>query len=446
MEPVVEDLRGRMSKIFIRNHSHYSLQVSISKPEDIAKTCKEQGYSAAGLTDITSVSGCVKFIKGCKDQKIKPIIGSDIRLSDGSFITLLCRNINGWRELLKVISEANSHETKDEPNIDFDRMMDLITPSNFVCIDGYNDYITSSLYQKTAYQDDRLNEYIQKMTELFDGSYFIERASREYPTERTIPCASSFYLKESDSIDHRVIICSKLKTTLKDLTREIAESGDVGLYKFLDSSDFYICPSEKLYSADQIFMSNMDRIDSLIGEFDILSKPKLPNFECPNNLSQNEYLKHLCREGWRKTVGLESLTQDQIITYRDRVLSELEVIEKANLAGYFLIVQDYVNEFKNKGHLIGPGRGCFLPDTRVKLANGNLSCISSLDINDVVLDAYSSPQTIENVIVYDINEEIVELEMENGRIIRCTKDHKFLTADGWKRAENLTQEDDIIEV
>jgi len=43
--------------------------------------------------------------------------------------------------------------------------------------------------------------------------------------------------------------------------------------------------------------------------------------------------------------------------YKDRVLRELEVISKADLAGYFLIVQDYVNHFRNQGCLIGPARG-----------------------------------------------------------------------------------------
>ena len=43
--------------------------------------------------------------------------------------------------------------------------------------------------------------------------------------------------------------------------------------------------------------------------------------------------------------------------YKDRVLKELEVIKKANLAGYFLIVQDYVNHFRDLGCLVGPARG-----------------------------------------------------------------------------------------
>ena len=51
------------------------------------------------------------------------------------------------------------------------------------------------------------------------------------------------------------------------------------------------------------------------------------------------------------------MDKDQTIIYRDRVLKELAVIEKANLAGYFLIVQDYVNHFRNQGCLVGPARG-----------------------------------------------------------------------------------------
>ena len=64
----------------------------------------------------------------------------------------------------------------------------------------------------------------------------------------------------------------------------------------------------------------------------------------------------MCRNGWRKLINGKIDKADQDV-YRDRVLSELAVIEKAKLSGYFLIVQDYVNEFKNRGCLVGPGRG-----------------------------------------------------------------------------------------
>jgi intein/homing endonuclease len=39
------------------------------------------------------------------------------------------------------------------------------------------------------------------------------------------------------------------------------------------------------------------------------------------------------------------------------------------------------------------------------------------------------------------------LELENGKTIICTPDHKFLTRNrGWVKAEDLNFEDDIIDI
>jgi intein/homing endonuclease len=48
---------------------------------------------------------------------------------------------------------------------------------------------------------------------------------------------------------------------------------------------------------------------------------------------------------------------------------------------------------------------------------------------------------------YDVNEEVVTLEFEDGRIVTCTKDHKFLTSSrGWVAADNLTEQDEVVEI
>ena len=81
-----------------------------------------------------------------------------------------------------------------------------------------------------------------------------------------------------------------------------------------------------------------------------------PAFDTPDGSSEDDYLKQLCRNGWRKLIK-DRIPQEKHETYKDRVLKELEVIQKANLAGYFLIVQDYVNHFRDMGCLVGPARG-----------------------------------------------------------------------------------------
>ena len=377
----------------LRNHSHYSLLSSTSKSRQIAKTCKDAGYSYAGITDIATISGCVNFIQACKKESIKPIIGCEIIFDDDSRITILCKNNHAWTELLKIISISNSPENyKDTPKINFQSFIDNITPHDFVCIDGYVgsrfyrslfndeecvfDSLDSDLIEDCLTQDYEVkaNKYVENMRSIF-ANYFLEVNNTDhetYPITKTlrdiiysidpehticIPDTASYYPEKKDAVDHRVLICTKLKTTMKKLDQKISEKKDLDSLRFIRSSNYYIKSSDLLVKEyDNHLYYNLTQIASLIDDIDILSKPKLPAFETPNGSSEDEYLKQLCRDGWRKIIK-DRIPKENQDVYKDRVLKELEVINKANLSGYFLIVQDYVNHFRNMGCLVGPARG-----------------------------------------------------------------------------------------
>jgi DNA polymerase-3 subunit alpha len=85
----------------------------------------------------------------------------------------------------------------------------------------------------------------------------------------------------------------------------------------------------------------------------------LPKFLCPNNMSQEEYLTRMAREGYKKFLSKKVGNDDaKRIQYGDRFRKELQVIKDADLFGYFLIVQDIIRHVEeDMGWLAGPGRG-----------------------------------------------------------------------------------------
>lgn len=377
----------------LRNHSHYSLLLSTSKCEQITKVCKESGYEFAGITDIATISGCVNFIQACKSDGIKALIGSEIILSDQSRITLICKNNSAWTQMLKIISIANGPLNYDEtPRIEFDELVKSINHDDFICIDGY---VSSKLFslvisnQECVFESldddgirnclvenymDIAKKYVESMKSTFKNYYleFNNTDHESYPITKimkeiileidpnndfSIPDTSSYYPERKDAIDHRVLICTKLKTTMKKLDQKITEKKDLDSLRFIRSSNYYIKGMMFLRDNYDIkLVRNLLKIPELVDNINILSKPKLPAFTTPDNSSEDEYLKQLCRNGWKKLIA-NKIDASKHDTYKDRVLKELEVIKKANLAGYFLIVQDYVNHFRNLGCLVGPARG-----------------------------------------------------------------------------------------
>ena len=464
--------------------SHYSLLQSTLKPKDIAKTARDLGYQSVALTDYVSVSGAVQFINACKKEGIKGVIGCEIPLEEnGGTIVLLCKNKNAWTNLLKIVSICNK-----EPQLNFPRESLSIIDNDFFVIDGY---IGSRLFHymvddpacmHNAETDEeaiiclenadkealtaRINDYQR----LFGMNYFLEinrMNGEEFPASNVVSDYLSQitmdmnftnlvagypinYAKSEDATDHRLLLSSKMKTTNSNSEKGLVKEDYYKFTKFF-KSNLYCFPDKKKMAElyDSSLLENVGKVNEQCEEYDIISSPLLPKFDCPDNKSQIEHLKQLCRDGWKnilKPTGVIS-SKEKEIEYRDRVLSELKIIEKADLAGYFLIVSDYVNHFRSKGRLVGCGRGCFLPDTRVKMDDGTHTPISSIKIGDKVVDAYGEPQEVYDKFEYDVDEYIIELEFENGKIIRCTQDHKFLTNNrGWVEAKDLNDEDDVVEV
>jgi DNA polymerase III subunit alpha len=87
----------------------------------------------------------------------------------------------------------------------------------------------------------------------------------------------------------------------------------------------------------------------------------LPDFPTPDGLSIDDYLVKLSQEGL--DVRLHQLFEDaaererQRPTYEARLQWECQTIIQMGFAGYFLIVQDFINWGKNNGVPVGPGRG-----------------------------------------------------------------------------------------
>ena len=289
-----------MGWIPLRNVTHYSLLKGFSKPDDIAKKCKEQGYQSCGIADYRTVSGCIEFFKACKKNGIKPILGCDF----GDF-TLFAKNLKGWHNLMKLSSE-------DISTISISEYPDLIMVDN-------------------------------------NGKH-----------KDILPL--SYYVNKEDAKLHRVLICSEFQTTLPKVTKEIRNGESKEYHKYFITDKFCILDNDEsteLCGKHKDQVSYIEQIDSLCEEYNILNKPMLPRFDCPNNQTEEEYLTELNRQGWRNLLiksGKVS-TEEAKKAYGDRFKEEFGIISGANLCGYFLIVRDIIKYAEGNGWLCGPGRG-----------------------------------------------------------------------------------------
>src|SRR5690606_19715625 len=82
-------------------HSSFSLLDGASSPEALVARAAALGMPALALTDHDAVYGAVRFVQAARAQGIRPILGAELSLSDGTHLTLLVENATGWHTLCR---------------------------------------------------------------------------------------------------------------------------------------------------------------------------------------------------------------------------------------------------------------------------------------------------------------------------------------------------------
>ena len=374
-------------------HSTYSVLDGLSKPQAMAERCQEINASACALTDHGNIAGAIKFYTEMKKAGIKPILGCELYICEQSplikeienkslsHFIVLAKNYNGWKNLIRLVSESNRPDFYyHKPRLDLN-ILATFCDGDIIGICGH----AGSLIADAIVVNNELHEnwnkigtdIILRLKQIFGkDNFFLEaqlmdqenspiqvlltKAMRQLSndTDTKIICTpDAHYCRREDAVDQRVLLCNNLKTTFPEVSRKISEDEPVPLGCFFTSDNFHILSQEEMNDIHTIEeIQNTNYVASLCEEYNILSKPQLPPFPCPDNSNPDDYLRQLCRIGWKEKIANIIEKDDQQI-YVDRIKYELEILQGAGLSSYFLIVQDVVDYVRRSNWLPGTGRG-----------------------------------------------------------------------------------------
>jgi hypothetical protein len=175
-----------------------------------------------------------------------------------------------------------------------------------------------------------------------------------------------------------------------------------------------------------------------------VSEKTLSNLGLSQNSSNREIMYELARKGLRDK-GITKYENKQ--AYYARTKQELETFEELGFTDYILLNWDVLNFCHENNIPTGAGRGCFTPDSIVTMYDGSKKEIRNVKVGDIIIDHENNPQKVIDTLNYDIDEDILEIEFEDGRVVSCTSDHEFYTENrGWVKACCLNEDDDIREI
>jgi DNA polymerase-3 subunit alpha len=357
-------------------HSEYSfLQAPIRIPA-LLKQAKELKQNAIALTDHGFMFGILDFyMEGRKDDEpaVKRILGSHIYIqTDGAKpndkssynrLTLLAENQDGYKNLVKVVSETYTSVDKFQeiPAVPLDFLAKH--KEGLIAIAG--DFASRFGRDVCGNMENRARQFLDSLCKIFDyehlyfslQNHFIEAEIqvndflRDYAAKnkkQLVVTNNVHYLAKKDAQSHKALLCMEQKKKLAEFSSE-----------YFESEEFYLKSAEEMY---ELFPNDIEALENTvkIAECcDVRIKTNVgsafwPRFEYPSKFkSEYDYLEYLVNE--KILSRYPNGTGDDKIM--ERVNAELKVIKERNIPGYFLIIQDFIVWAKENGIPMGPGRG-----------------------------------------------------------------------------------------
>nr|MBA2521136.1 DNA polymerase III subunit alpha [Chloroflexia bacterium] len=346
-------------------HTEYSLLDGMGRTAEYLARASELGLKHLAITDHGVMYGAMEWYKAATAAGVQPIVGIEAYLAEGDasarerksyHLLLLAENETGYRNLLRLSSRAMLEGYYYRPRIDLDMLAEhsagIIGTS--ACLSGP---VAGNLLHN---QPEKARDYAGKLAEILGPDHFFielqDHGIKEQHTVNTdlVPLARSLnlplvatndvhYCNREDSATQELLVCVQTNTTINDPKRLKSDTDQL----FLKSPE----EMTRLFAAQPEAITNTVRIAEMCS-LDLGFKGyHLPSFPIPDGLTAEQYLEDLCRAGVRRKYGHD----DGVVG--DRLRYELDVINSMGFTSYFLVVWDFVRFARERGILVGPGRG-----------------------------------------------------------------------------------------
>lgn len=371
------------SFVHLHGHTEYSLLDGLSKVKKLVKAVKEMGMPAIAMTDHGVMYGAIEFYKTCIEAGIKPIVGCEVYVAKRSHkdkegkldtepyhLTLLAKNYQGYKNLMKMVSVAHLDGYYYKPRVDKELLRQF--HEGVIALSGC---AGGEFAESLKEGDFKAGEEIaKKYLEIFgEGNYFLELQDHEYTKILTttglepaikqdmqrmekfqevwwqavkslspklgVPIVATndyHYVNSDDAGAQDAVLCVQTGKFIKDINR----------LRMIDIPNLYIKSTDEmreLFNELPEAVTNTEKIAQDINLEIPLGKAYFPIFDIPQNLTPMEYLRKLCEEKF-----LEKFP-DSKPGLKERLEYELSVIEKKNYPTYFLIVWDFIHWAHEQG-------------------------------------------------------------------------------------------------
>ena len=396
--------------VHLHVHTDYSLLDGACRIDRLMDRAASLGMNALALTDHGNLYGAIEFYNAAKAKSIKPLIGCEIYLVEGSrlerngraedgksyyHLGLLAKNLQGYQNLLKLVSDAHLRGFYYKPRADWETIAQY--SGGLIAFSGCLAALVPQHLLHDRWED--AQKATARFIDIFGReNFFVEIQDHGIPEQRKIipgllKLAEEFnlkvictndvhYVRAEDSGPHDAMLCIQTGSKIEEENR----------MRF-DSAQFYLKSRDEM---SQLFGELPHSLTNtqLVAEMCDLSIPfpkgseRYPRYPLPPEITVERpaYLIELCVVGLKQRYQIDhaavvahavvaerlqalqvpagqkpqppnyaGLERDELLVVRMHY--ELSIINITGFVDYFLVVWDFIHWAKSHGVPVGPGRG-----------------------------------------------------------------------------------------
>ncbi len=318
---------------------------------------------SVALTDNGTMYGVIQFYLQAKSKGLNPIVGCDMYITPDitvkerglNRLILLCKDFKGYQNLIKLVTIAHLEGFYYKPRIDMHHLSQY-TEGLIAISSGMRGPVGYPLRQNDK---DTALKAANDLKKLYGDDFYLGLHRAGFPMEditneamvelgkqENIPIVALNdvnYINREGAYIKDILTCIQTGKLIHDETRGR-----------LQTEELYFKSAEEMTALFEDLPEAIENTVKIAAKCHLKIETEqvtLPRFECPDNLSAEDYLEKLVWEGVEKKYG--AITPE----LKERTEFELNVIKPMQYAPYFLIIYDFLKYANDSGIPTGPGRG-----------------------------------------------------------------------------------------
>ncbi len=324
--------------------SAFSFLEGSSTPEELVARTRDFNQPALAMLDRDNVSGAARFHMAAKKAGIHAHIGAEVTCTDGFRYPLLVENRTGYQNLCRLITRMKMRAKKGEGAATPEEFAEL--SAGLVCLTTHTDPLklqqlidifgTNNLYVELQRHYNRSEEARNQA--------LIDLARRHQLPLLATNGVNHAYPQAREALD--VLTCVRHKVKIQEAGRLLSINSERHLKTAQEMSRLFADLPEAIANTKEL----SDRLQFTLADLGY----QFPKYPVPPGENMNSFLRKRVDEGALQ--HYHPCSKDIRIRARRQIDRELALIEKLDLAGYFLIVWDIV-DFCRKQNILVQGRG-----------------------------------------------------------------------------------------